>query len=166
MSKTPASTSTPEQRLTPENVVAAARELLGVRWVHQSRVPEVGVDCIGLVLWALQQNDWQPRDARTATANYELQARDDLLLRLMKKEGHKVPQRDGSLSRVQLADCLLFRWPNQQHAQHLGMVSRIDDDGTIYFLHAHRAAGKVVENGLRANWLDRLVAVYRLKDFD
>jgi cell wall-associated NlpC family hydrolase len=45
-----------------EEIVAAARSTLGVRWRHQGRDPELGLDCAGLIVWVGWETGHLPRD--------------------------------------------------------------------------------------------------------
>lgn len=127
------------------DILCAARAWLGTPFRHQGRCRGVGVDCIGLIvgvardlgLGARDRTDYprQP-DGRSLEAALEDQ------LRLL-GPGDMGP-----------GDVLLMRI--RRMPQHVGFLA---EHGTI--IHAHSAAGRVVEMRLNERWWERMVAAYR-----
>lgn len=131
-----------------EQILEAARAWLGTPFRHQGRCRGVGVDCIGLIVGvardlginARDRTDYprQP-DGRSLEAALENQ-----LLCLRPEE-------------IRPADVLLMRI--RHLPQHVGFLA---EHGTL--IHAHSAAGRVVEMRLDERWWDRLVAAYRFPE--
>jgi hypothetical protein len=140
-------------------LAAEACALLGVRYRHQGRIPARGLDCLGLGYIALKAIGYVPRDPDIfSRRDYPAEADDDDLAQSLQSEAGEV---SGPL---QLGDVLLFRWPTQEHAGHMGVISRLTPDGPV-FAHACISHRRVTEQPLKDEWEKRLVAAYRLRDF-
>jgi cell wall-associated NlpC family hydrolase len=133
-------------------IVAAARATLGTRWMHQGRLPGVGLDCVGLVVVAARG------------AGIELPHVPDYG-RL--PDGPRLRAAiEASATRVALAqaapgDVALMafdRWPI-----HLGVLADYPGGG-LALIHAWAGARRVVEHRLDAAWAARIQAVYRLAE--
>lgn len=128
-----------------DEVLAEARTWLGTPFRHQGRCRGVGVDCIGLIVGVARGLGLAVRDR----ADYPRQP-----------DGHSLEAAlDGQLMRlrpgeIRPADVLLMRI--RRMPQHVGILA---ENGVI--LHAHSAAGRVVEMRLDERWWDRVVAGYR-----
>jgi NlpC/P60 family putative phage cell wall peptidase len=122
-------------------IVEIARGWLGTKFKHQGRVKGVGVDCIGLVAGVARELGIEFEDklnyGRDPNGN-ELQSE---LERYLTPCG------------IVVGAVALFRIEKQP--QHVGIIS---DVGII---HAYAQSRKVVEHGLDAWWLERLVGCYR-----
>ena len=139
-------------------IVEAARGVLGVRWTHQGRDAKHGLDCIGLVLHALQVSGWQPRDPDTALFNrYGRFADDDAITAALEVEAARV-----ELDEVQPADLLLIHSEGFQFPQHLAIVSEVGQ-GNIYIIHAFGQYPRcVVEHRLDAQARQSVVSAWHL----
>lgn len=124
-------------------VVEAARAYRGVPWRHQGR-SRTGMDCAGLIVLAYRDAGVELKDLIGYTRH---PWRDGLVgaLRDNFKSVEGAPQP---------GDVLLFRVTKEP--QHLAIAT---DRGMI---HSHVGSPGVVEHGMDAYWLDRLVGVYRL----
>lgn len=50
--------------LTRSNIIQTARELLGVRFLHQGRNPATGLDCVGLLIVLAQRLGYPHQDVQ------------------------------------------------------------------------------------------------------
>lgn len=124
-----------------EVIVARARSLVGTRFRAQGRRPDVGMDCLGVVLHVFRIPE------RSGRCNYRLRGDHAVELRAELKRFF-----DEVASGHQLAgDALLFRVAPEQ--LHLAVSS---GDG---FVHADAAIGRVVETPGPAPW--PLISVHR-----
>lgn len=135
--------------MTPADVIAAARTLLGVPWVHQGRT-RAGVDCAGvlqLTAAALGLSDYDVKGyARTPTG--------DSLERALRAAGCVPgPMTSGAVA--------LMRWPRAEVPQHVALVTEHPHHG-LGLLHAYSAVGRVIEHGLDAKWRRRVVSAWAL----
>jgi cell wall-associated NlpC family hydrolase len=153
-------------------LVAAARQFLGTPFVHQGRLPHVGLDCIGLLQATAQSCGIQHQDF----AGYGRRPKSDELVRRIADHsaligkvgitespdgyGVTVLTSDAAAALAIPGDLMLF-WIHAGHRrpQHAGI--RTD----IGILHTHGILGvsKVVEHGLDPFWIARLDSVWRLR---
>jgi len=133
-------------------MVAAARGALGTRWMHQGRLPGVGLDCVGLVVVA----------ARAAGIELEHvpdygRLPDGVRLRAaLEARGVRV-----ALAEAQPGDVALMafaQWPI-----HLGLLADYPGGGWS-LVHAYAGARRVVEHRLDALWAARVQGVYRFPE--
>ena len=113
-----------------EAVVAEARSWIGVRWRHQGRSKEFGVDCVGLIqqvgrALGLTDYDWQAYDRDSSAEDIH---RHLLAAGMIKK----------SILRLGPGDVLTIR--DRIMPTHLGIYS-----GGYKLIHAHSSARRVVE---------------------
>lgn len=130
---------------TRADVVSAARSCLGVRFRHQGRLPEHGLDCAGLVLHVCRQLGVPVEDQQ----NYS-HCPDHRLLTWVLHQ-HLIPI---SLHDVQPGDVLRFL--SGRDPVHLGIAT---DIGVIHAAALHR---KVVEHRLDNSPDLRLVEAYQI----
>lgn len=128
--------------------VAAARRYLGVRWLHQGRNRQHGLDCAGLIVAAMD-------DLRKPVVDLPAYGRE--------------PWRDGLRRAVeatfgpplarepQPGDVLLMRFATEP--QHLAIVGDYVHGG-LSLIHSYADVRKVVEHRLDDAWRARIVAVY------
>lgn len=131
--------------MTRQEIIDAARQLLGTPWQHQGRVPGIGIDCAGVIIHILKLNgiDYDVQGyGRQPDGNMTKHA--DACLRRIRKED------------VQPGDVLVFRV--KRLPQHIAILT---DKG---ILHANERGGgglsKVVETGLSNAWRAHIVAAY------
>jgi len=130
---------------TAHDVVTAAREWLGVRFLHQGRTRN-GVDCIGFVA-ALAAELAAPLFLKNLPHNY---ARNPQALL---EDGLRMLARPASLEAGAL---VLIKWPLSPHASHVGIYT-----GTS-LIHCYEAVGRVVEHGYTTPWPERTVSLWRI----
>jgi cell wall-associated NlpC family hydrolase len=136
---------------TADEVVAAARGLLGVPFRHQGRSPE-GIDCVGLVTCIAKALGISSYDA----VGYRRFPRAIDSTPIEAVCGREMMQIDPAEMRA--GDVALFAY---EHTRHLAVVADYHAGG-LSIVHAYEPAGKVVENRLDEEWRRRLRAAYRL----
>ncbi len=128
-----------------ETMIAAARACAGTPFHHQGRVAGVGLDCIGLIVVAMQAAGLPVRD------RLDYGRRPDGASLVAALEDHGMKRVTGE---IKAGDVLLFRYDHQP--QHVALATSADT-----MIHAFAVAGRVVETGIGAYWRRRLVGVYR-----
>lgn len=125
-----------------DDLIAAARGMIGTPWVHQARQPGVGLDCIGLIVCALRACGATPPDrtdySRTPSG---------LLLPLLGRHcGSPTAWAPGRLAVYRI----------MAEPQHLALI------GGETIIHTSLETGRVVEHAEGARWARRRVAVYAI----
>lgn len=132
----------------------AARERLGVPFLHLGRDPAIGLDCVGLLA------DAAPRAGIPEALTHDL-------------EGYSRTPHDGVLdaqlfrafgapvlpSTAQADDIVSLRHGGPD-SNHVGILGELPD-GRLSLIHTSRSIGRVVEHGLDDRWRRRIAAVYR-----
>ena len=136
-----------------EQIVAAARQMLGTPFRHQGRVPGEALDCAGLAVLSASTAGLPVTDRRC----YGREPDGQTLERSIDEQP--------CLMRIDAADIapgdlLLLRIKHDP--QHLAIVaaSQIEED-RLTMIHCCAASGRVVEHDLTRNWHVRIVAAYR-----
>lgn len=144
--------------LNPQQVVAQARGLLGVRFRHQGRDVAHGVDCLGLLLVVADK----------------LQLRFDAHSVMALDQRHYRTKPDTEFLRAQLAQWLLPIEKTQTQIgdiillcidgspQHLAILSDYPLAGEMGMIHAYAPARRVVEHRYDTPWRRATYAAYRL----
>ncbi|MDD3182358.1 MAG: NlpC/P60 family protein [Alphaproteobacteria bacterium] len=125
-------------------LIESARACLGTPFHHQGRLPQVGLDCIGLIIVALRSVGLAVHD-RTDYA----QRPDGVSLIAALVAHGAVP-----VTTVEAGDVLVFRY--DQQPQHVALAVTSER-----LIHSFAPAGKVVESEIGAYWRRRLVGIYR-----
>lgn len=135
--------------MTRADFIRVAKSYLGTQFIHQGRLPGVGLDCAGVVVCALRECDYEVHDksgyGRIPTGG-EFQAAVWLHCDQIK------------LAEVKPGDLMMFAF--RQEPQHIAIVSQVEP---ILLIHSWSDVGRVVENGLDNIWQSRLRGCYRLK---
>lgn len=121
--------------VTGAEVIEHARALLGVPWRHQGR-SDRGLDCVGLVLLAVQRAGAIPADFERR--NYGRLPGEEL--------ARKTGEYCDELTNSEPGALILIRWPGVRDASHVALCT----GETL--IHCYRNAGKVVEHGYREPW--------------
>lgn len=132
--------------MTADDIIVAARSMIGTPFRHQGRIPGHGLDCAGLVVSvadALGVAHCDRTDYAKTPANGQLRAQLDMQPGLK-----RIPVASASPG-----DILLMRFNKED--QHLVILA----GKTI--IHSHAQAGKVVEHEFDAAWQKRVMACYR-----
>jgi cell wall-associated NlpC family hydrolase len=129
--------------------ITAVRSYIDTPFHHQGRLPQVGLDCAGVIVCAARECgiaiDDQQGYARTPANGMLEQAVIAHCDRIQ-------------LVEVVSGDIMLFRFLKEP--QHLAVF----DSGML--IHAYSSVGKVVRNGFDEAWSKRLVSIHRLKGID
>ena len=124
-------------------LVEAARKCLGTPFHHQGRQPGIGLDCIGLIVVALRAAGFKVND------KHDYSARPDGRSLVQALEEHGAVRVTG----IKAGRILLFRYDHQP--QHVALAT-----GEDTMIHSFAPAGRVVETGIGAYWVRRLLGVY------
>lgn len=136
--------------MTPEQ---AARSCLGTPYHHQGRLPGVGMDCIGLLVYSGKAAGKLPLDLDVT--GYPRYPDGKLLIHHLDANLDRVHPDD---MRPSDAVCVAYdRFP-----QHVGILGEYRHGG-LSMIHALGSAGKVVEHRLLFTRLMRFVGVYRFR---
>ncbi len=144
---------------------------VGTPYQFQGR-DSFGMDCGGLITASLLATGYQPREPeafhKTDYPDYAHGLEDDYLERIVAGEANEIER-----AAMQPGDLMLFRWPTRFCAQHVGVVTRIDDPHTrdfyghaaSYFVHCDPREGGVIQTRLDGAWLRLLTGVHCFKDW-
>ena len=138
-----------------DQIIAAARSLIGTPFRHQGRAAQGVLDCAGLVVAVAESIGADYIDQQgysTHPSNGLLEAALDAQPCLV-----RVP-----LSDMQPADVLLMKFASDpQHlAIYVGFNPVYQDEGIV---HAYAQSRKVCEHRLTDEWRARIVRVYRFQ---
>lgn len=123
--------------VTGQDLVAAARELIGTPYRHQGRDLR-GLDCVGLWLVLLDRFGLLTR-AQFTRANYGRLPGPELAERCALHCDRLQAPEAGAL--------VLIQWPGEPSPAHAGIVT------PDHIVHAHAHAGRVLEHGYREPWI-------------
>lgn len=142
---------------TPHEVIACAREFLGVRFSHQGR-SVAGVDCLGLLLLTAQTLgltfDGEGVEALDVP---HYGTRPDALL--LKQKLDTCLQPIGNAD-VREADIVLLKIDGMP--QHLALLTDYPMAGELGMIHAYAPAREVVEHRYDVHWRRETYRAYRL----
>lgn len=129
-----------------------ARAWIGTPWRHRGRQPGRRLDCVGLVVCALQAAGKVVQDRQIYGREPE---RDGLRDAMRAELGAPLPK-----DRAQVGDIALLR--GDVYPLHVGILGAYPLGG-LSLIHASNAPGvmRVTEQRLAGLWLDRLIEVYR-----
>lgn len=139
--------------MTPENIVALARQTLGTPYQHQARTNGLALDCAGVPVYVGQQLGFVFDDFTQygrLPVPVEMRAALDATLNRVQKAD------------MQLGDVVWIRFDDEP--QHLAVLGDYVYGG-FTLIHAHNGAGlnRVVEHRLDDEWTARIVAVWRFR---
>lgn len=142
------------------DIVSAARALRGVRFHHQGRSMQTGVDCLGLLVLVAEKcalrMDGVPLHARDRT-DY---GHNPDVMTLRAALDAALMQVD--VETMQAGDVGLFLV--DKRPQHLAIITDYPMEDEFGMIHAYAPQRKVIEHRLDAQWKDRLVGLYRFAD--
>ncbi len=139
--------------MTPAQIVAVARQTLGTPYQHQQRTNGLALDCAGVPVYVGKQLGFVFDDfTRYGRLPVPAEMRSALDATL-----DRVPKAD-----MQLGDVVWIRFESEP--QHLAILGDYPHGG-FSLIHATNGAGlnKVVEHRLDADWLARIVGVWRFR---
>lgn len=130
-----------------EKIIAAAMACINTPFVHQGRVPGVGLDCAGLGIICARAIGVEVTDFK----GYPRLPFDGMLKKMFDEQPHlrEVPRAE-----MQAGDVLLMRISTAP--QHVAVYV-----GGGFMVHAYQAIGKVVQQRLDESWRNKIIAVYR-----
>lgn len=133
-----------------DEIVQAARALVGTPFKHQGRIPGKALDCAGLA--SVVVSNWYQTQEPIA---YSRIPRDNKLREWIEKQDfiQKVPNQE-----MQAGDIILMRFRTEP--QHVAICAGQN------IIHSYESIGRVVEHILDDRWKSRIVSVYRLKDVE
>ena len=137
--------------MTPQHIVALARETIGTPYGHQGRVNGLALDCAGVPVHVGRRLGLDlveyTRYGRLPVPAEMRAALDANLTRVEKAD-------------MQIGDVVWMRFLGEP--QHLGIVGDYHLGG-LSLIHAYNGSGlrKVVEHRIDEQWLARIVAVWR-----
>jgi cell wall-associated NlpC family hydrolase len=139
-----------------DDILRIARGYLGVRFRHQGRSRNEGVDCLGLLLavardtgLTLHSNSPDVFDRRDYTYRPDVTYLQSMLERLL------TPATTLEPTHIALLNI-------EGRPQHLAMLSDYPEIGELGMIHAFAPARKVVEHRFDAHWQGQLHAAYQL----
>jgi cell wall-associated NlpC family hydrolase len=132
--------------------IATARSYLGTPFHHQGRLPNVGLDCAGVVVCALQANNYTVEDKR----GYGRIPSQGIFSIAVESQCDLIAQEE-----VQVGDLMMFAFRDEP--QHIAIVSGLNP---TMLIHGYQTVNRVVENDLDATWVERLRGCYRLRGID
>ncbi|CAJ3486924.1 hypothetical protein [Burkholderia pseudomallei] len=138
-------TTTTKTNVTRAQFIAQARTCLGARFRHQGRTPEVGLDCVGLLLYTAHSLGLTDYDY-TAYPRHPDPDELERHLNEMLEPIHVDEARPGDV----------YRFAFNGEAIHVGLAT---DVGVI---HSYAIVRKVVEHGLDDKWRDMVIEAYKI----
>lgn len=130
--------------------IETARSLTHVRWRHQGR-DACGVDCAGLVVYALQTMGRPVEDA-LGYGRLPYRGRLEHLMRV--NLGDPLPK-----EQMRFGDVVLMHGRGSAPS-HCGILTEYVFGG-FAMLHAYAPNREVIEHRIDQSWIDRIVEVYR-----
>lgn len=128
---------------TKADVIAAARQYLGVRWVHQGRAA-VGIDCAGLLVRVHRDIGLPVEDLKGYKRSSDTLA---FLQHIRKQTTFLQLPEPGAIG----------MFAEATFPCHTGIFS--EKNGVLHLIHAKMAAGKVIEEPFIGDLVKQLVEV-------
>lgn len=146
--------------MTADSIAAAARELIGMRWVHMGRAGldgRDGVDCAGVIAWVLHRHGVHYEEPVGSYSPFP----DGVSLKMW-LDRVLIPSPVDEI----VAGRVIVVWSDGhpvgfEPPQHLLLVTGVDP---VTVLHGTNATSlrRVVEHRIPPKWLRRVVLAYRL----
>lgn len=129
--------------------VSIARSLIGVPWTHQGRDISIGIDCVGLLIFAFEI------DLEAETTTYGRHPHSGLIAeRLEVHFGSPI------IDDIKVGDVVLLGFGVNGVPRHVGIIGDYFHGG-LSIIHTDSIVGKVVEHPFDEKWQRRVRAVYR-----
>jgi len=132
--------------MTADDIIAAARECLGTPFRHQGRIVGIALDCAGVVCHVAESIGL----IYDAPTNYPRTPYKGLLEQTLDAQPCLVRADD-----MRPGDVLLMRFGREP--QHVAIYT----GSTV--IHAYEAVSRCVEHAIDAEWLSRIVRIYRFQ---
>lgn len=120
-----------------------ARKLIGVKWRHQGRTPEVGVDCAGAVVVVARNLNISSYDS----TDYHRNPLNDSFV-----QHFQANMKRKKITDRRVGDVLLFR--DKMFSCHSGFLTM--KNGVEHIVHAYALRKKVIEEPLNDDWRSRI----------
>jgi cell wall-associated NlpC family hydrolase len=133
-----------------DDIIAAARRWIGVKWKHQGRTRS-GIDCLGLVVLVAQELDIANVDQKT----YSPRPDGSSLVRRFNEEMDEV-----SLTVMRPGDVILFA--DSAYPCHVAFVS--EKHGQLHIIHAHATRRQVLEERYAFEWPVKARKAFRFRE--
>ncbi len=124
----------------------AAAACVGARFRLQGRDPEIGLDCVGLILWCARQCELPVSHVPDYTLTSRAEAMEPHLLLAGFRQLTDLRELPG--------DVMIFQMP--------GGMSHVAVCSAQGMIHADMRFRRVVEHRVDACWRERLIALWRL----
>ena len=144
--------------MQPNDVVSAARQYVGVRFRHQGRTAEEGLDCLGLLI--VVSHRLGLRWPKTLRAKMRERDYSHLPNEAYLRESLELFLQPSRFAKPEMADIALMRIEGR--AQHLGIIAQHPVHHSHSIIHAYAPARKVVEHRLDDDTEHAIVMRYRL----
>lgn len=138
--------------MTRAEFINAARTYLGTPFHHQGRLPQVGLDCAGVVVCAATQCGFAVEDKY----GYGRIPANGIFTTAVLAHCDEISQ-----EYVQAGDLMMFAFRGEP--QHIAIVSSINP---TMLIHAYQDVGRVAENSLDETWQNRLRGCYKLRGIE
>jgi cell wall-associated NlpC family hydrolase len=147
----------------PSPIVTEARTLLGVRFRHQGRNAELGVDCLGLIIYVAKRLHLRCKNGT-------------LLFQHDNRSYSKIP--DGALLLEHLTRYLVIKPVLEmregdialihydKNPQHLAIITHYNNSIPLQhgLIHAFAPARKVVEHHLDDSWKQKITHIFSIEN--
>ena len=140
---------------TPEQVVASARALVGTPWKHQGRNPEIGIDCVGLVVVVCRQHGIPIEDRE----RYRRFANGPEIIEIADKVARRIDKDE-----IRPGDALVMSMQGRGYPDHAGFVGEIDGRNTVIHSYVDVGRSRVIEHGIDAALMEKVIAAYRFTE--
>lgn len=139
------------------DVIACARQFMGVRFTHQGRSVN-GLDCLGLLIMTAQRLGltFEGKAADELDIPH-YGVRPDVLMLKHKLDCYLLPV---AVAQLREGDLVLLRIDGSP--QHLAIISDYPMAGELGMIHAYAPARQVVEHRYDEHWRRNSYAAYRL----
>lgn len=149
MSHSPQQLQSYQRKVPREKVVEEARKYLGVRWKHQGRGRNEGLDCVGLIIVVAKGLGYKPFDL----TNYSHYPGAKAIIGGLETSCKRIPIKD-----IKPGDILMLQ-VNTPEPWHTAIVT---DKGMI---HAYALNRRVVEHRIDESWMKLISRAYSPRVF-
>lgn len=140
--------------MSKEKFIEIVKSQNGMRFKHQGRVLNVGLDCAGLVIASLKECGYDVSDAEAYARNPSY----DTFLKYVDENCVKISKKD-----VQIGDFVIHAF--QSEPQHISVVTSIIDNEIEEITHALMTARCVITHYYDEQWIKNTRGFYRFKAF-
>jgi cell wall-associated NlpC family hydrolase len=146
-------------------IVEEARSWVGTPFVHQGRVKQQGVDCLGLAVGVLSSFGVKSMSFDKPVEHFDLldysrfPRGDRLLVEVSRHINHK--HRRPTREKLCPGDFVLIAW--RESPQHVGIIS--DHPQGIGIIHAWSTIGKCVEHFLSDEWAKKITDSFEVEEW-